>query len=81
MKRSMICYNFTATLQGNSSTNTHLHYVLGIHTTVCPAHGENIDIVNVATNAQQSRQVFFSKLRSRLQSRCFKEFGPSSGPR
>ena len=46
---------------------------------VCPAHGENIDIVNVATNAQQSRQVFFSKLRSRLQSRCFKEFGPVIG--
>ena len=43
------------------------------------AHSENIDIVNVATNAQQSRQVFFSKLKARLGARCFKEFGPVIG--
>jgi hypothetical protein len=52
---------------------------LGPHTYFGLAHGENIDIVNVATNAQQSRQVFFSKLRSRLQSKCFREFGPVIG--
>ena len=32
-----------------------------------------------AASLAQSRQVFFSKLRSRLQSRCFKEFGPVIG--
>jgi len=42
-------------------------------------HGENIDIVNVATNAQQSRTVFSSKLRARLRSQCFKEFRPVIG--
>lgn len=49
------------------------------HTYFGLAKGENIDIVNVATNATQSRQVFFAKLKARLRSNCFKEFGPVLG--
>lgn len=35
---------------------------------------EPIDIVNVASNAQQSRDVFFTKLRERIKRPCFAEF-------
>jgi intein/homing endonuclease len=43
------------------------------------AKGENIDIINIASNAQQANQVFFSKLKQRLDMDCFKKFKPKPG--
>lgn len=43
------------------------------------AKGENIDIVNIAQNAQQANQVFFHKLKQRLNSQCFEKFHPKPG--
>lgn len=40
------------------------------------APGENIDIVNVATREQQASDVFFSKLKARINSPCFTKFDP-----
>jgi hypothetical protein len=40
------------------------------------AQGENIEIVNIATNAEQANKVFFRKLTSRLQRPCFHQFHP-----
>lgn len=38
--------------------------------------GENIDVVNVAPSGRQSREIFFSKLRQRLDRPCFQKFKP-----
>ncbi len=40
------------------------------------APGENLDIVNVATRQDQASDVFFSKLRARIESPCFTKFRP-----
>ena len=39
--------------------------------------GEHIDIVNVAPSGKQSREIFFAKLKTRLERPCFQEFGPN----
>jgi hypothetical protein len=43
------------------------------------AYGENIDIVNIASNAKQANDVFFTKLRARLKAPCFNQFKPRIG--
>lgn len=40
------------------------------------APGENLDIVNVATRAEQAKDVFFGKLVARINSPCFAKFRP-----
>lgn len=40
------------------------------------ADGENIDIVNIATNSRQANNAFFAKLKSRIKSPCFMKFAP-----
>lgn len=44
------------------------------------AYDEPLDIVNIASNAQQARDVFFAKLSSRLRRPCFVALCPSGKP-
>jgi len=43
------------------------------------ADDEALDIVNIAPNARQANQVFFTKLTSRIKRPCFNRFNPKIG--